>query len=72
MEQFHQIFMEIYVKHQAIYNAIPFRVEQGTCREPPVLKSDSLQWEQDPCNENRFSLWLKQGFTVRMWAQAPI
>ena len=38
-------------------------------REPPVLKTGSLQCEQDPCNESRFSLWLKQVFPVRMWAQ---
>ena len=26
--------------------AIPYRVEQGTCREPPVLKTGSLQCQQ--------------------------
>ena len=44
-----------------IITAIPWRVEQGVCRELPVLKTGSLQSEQDPCNESRFSLWLKPG-----------
>ena len=39
------------------YTAIPYRVEQGGCREVPVLKTGSLQWEQDPCNKSRFFLW---------------
>jgi hypothetical protein len=50
------------------YTEIPYRVEQGACRELPVLKTGSMQGEQDPCNENRFSLGLKHVFPVRMWA----
>ena len=41
---------------KVIYTAIPYRVEQGACKEPPVLKTDSLQCEQDPYNES--SLYL--------------
>ena len=37
--------------------AILYRVKQGTCREPPVFKTGSRQFEQNPCNESRFSLW---------------
>ena len=38
------------------YTAIPYRVGQGACREPPLLKTGSQQCEQDPCNESRLSL----------------
>jgi hypothetical protein len=50
------------------YTAIPCTVEQGLFREPPVLKTGvgSLQCEQNPCNESRFSLRLKQVFPVRI------
>ena len=36
---------------------IPYRVEQGACREPHFSKTGSLHCEQDPCNDSRFSLW---------------
>ena len=49
--------------------AIPYRVKQGACREPLVFKTGSLKFEQNPCNESRFFLWLKQVFPERMWAQ---
>ena len=52
-----------------VHTAIPYRVEQGVCREVSVLKTGCPQCEQDPCNENRFSSWLMQVFPVRMWAQ---
>ena len=49
--------------------AIRFRVEQRPFREPPVLKTGSLWCEHDPCNESRFSQWLKQVLPVRIWVQ---
>ena len=48
------------------YTVIPYRVEQGACRELPILKTVSLQYEQDLCKQweqifswdySRFSLW---------------
>ena len=34
------------------HTAIPYRVKQGGCRETPVLKTGSLQYEQNLCNES--------------------
>ena len=49
--------------------AMPYKVDQGARREPPVLKTGAQQCEHDPCNVSRFSLWLNLVFPVRIWAQ---
>ena len=41
----------------------------GGMQGSPCLKTESLFWKQNPCNESRFSLWLKQVFHVTMWTQ---
>ena len=41
---------------QLNHTAIPYKVEQGACKELPVLKKGSLQQEQHFCNESRFPL----------------
>ena len=42
--------------------AIPYRVKREAFRESPVFKTGSLQFEQNPCNEQVFPV-IKAGFS---------
>ena len=40
----------------------PVQGGTGVCKEPPVLKTGSLQYEQDLCKESRFFSVIKADF----------
>ena len=53
-------WLEDCIEYWINHTAIPYRESRGVYREIPVMKTD-------PCNENRGSLYWKQGFPCGNW-----